>query len=289
MTRTLLLLGLLLLGMTGCEDAFTTVIDADPPPFTRKMVVHAWCDDTPDAAQRLILETNRNIFDAFDQNRPITDATIEILEDGVVVGSFQHDLAPPDNEYATGPANVFNKVGAEYTLRIQAPGMPDAEARQYLPAPVEISDALFVPELTVDEDGYRVNGFKVTFADSPNTNDYYLLECFEKGQGQFRIYLDSNDPYVQTVNDGFVLIQDEGNDGFDQTFEIYTYSANEFSDYEFILRHISKDVFQYLLSIDRYVNNDIDFFSEPSFVNSNVQNGLGIFSLSSKTVKDVRK
>ncbi|MEZ5032715.1 MAG: DUF4249 domain-containing protein [Saprospiraceae bacterium] len=289
MTRTLLLLGLLLLGMTSCEDAFTTVIDADPPPFTRKMVVHAWCDDTPDAAQRLILETNRNIFDAFDQNRPITDATIEILEDGVVVGSFQHDLAPPDNEYATGTANVFNKVGAEYTLRIQAPGMPDAEARQYLPAPVEISDALFVPELTVDEDGYRVNGFKVTFTDSPNTNDYYLLECFEKGQGQFRIYLDSNDPYVQTVNDGFVLIQDEGNDGFDQTFEVYTYSANEFSDYEFILRHISKDVFQYLLSIDRYVNNDIDFFSEPSFVNSNVQNGLGIFSLSSKTVKDVRK
>ena len=289
MTRTLLLLGLLLLGMTGCEDAFTTVIDADPPPFTRKMVVHAWCDDTPDAAQSLILETNRNIFDAFDQNRPITDATSEILEDGVVVGSFQHDLAPPDNEYATGTANVFNKVGAEYTLRIQAPGMPDAEARQYLPAPVEISDALFVPELTVDEDGYRVNGFKVTFADSPKTNDYYLLECFEKGQGQYRVYLDSNDPYVQTVNDGFVLIQDEGNDGFDQTFEVYAYSANEFTDYEFILRHISKDVFQYLLSIDRYVNNDIDFFSEPSFVNSNIQNGLGIFSLSSKTVKDVRK
>lgn len=289
MTRTLLFLGILLLGMTSCEDAFTTVIDADPPPFTRKMVVHAWCDDTPDVAQRLILETNRNIFDAFDQNRPITDATIEVLEDGVVVGSFQHDLTPAENEYATDQMNVFTKVGAEYTLRIQAPGMPDAEARQYLPAPVEISDALFVPELTVDEDGYRVNGFKVTFADAPNTNDYYLLECFEKGQGQFRIYLDSNDPYVQTVNDGFVLIQDEGNDGFDQTFEVYTYSANEFSDYEFILRHISKDVFQYLLSIDRYVNNDIDFFSEPSFVNSNVQNGLGIFSLSSKTVKDVRK
>lgn len=289
MTRSILLLGILLLGMTSCEDAFTTVIDADPPPFTRKMVVHSWCDDRPNTPQILYLETNRNIFDAFDQNRPITDATIEILEDGLLVGTFQHNQSPSENEYATDQNNIFSKAGAEYTLRIQAPGMPNAECRQFLPAPVEISDALYVSELTVDEDGYRVNGFKVTFTDPPQTKDYYLLECINKAQGQYRVYLDSNDPYVQTLNDGFVLIQDEGNDGFDQTFEVYAYSAEESSEYQFILRHISRDVYQYLLSIDRYINNDIDFFSEPSFVNSNIQNGLGIFSLSSKTVKDVRK
>lgn len=289
MLRTIILLLLSTLIFTSCEDAFTTVIDADPPPFTRKMVVHSYCEDTPDTPQFLYLETNRNIFDAQDQNLPVTDATIEILEDGQLVGQFLHSTSPEQNEYVTSQENMFSKVGAEYMIRIQAPGIPDAEARQFLPAPVLLSDALYVEDLAVDEDGDRVNGFKITFADLPAEGNYYLLECFDKKIPDYRLPLESTDPYVRALGEGVVLISDAGNNGFDQTFEMYSYQANPFDEYEFTLYHISRDLYQYLLSIDKYINNDIDFFSEPTFVSSNIDNGLGIFSLSSKTKKDVRK
>lgn len=288
--RTLLpFLSFLLLGFISCEDAFTTVIDADPPPFTRKMVVHSYCEDTPDTPQKLYLETNRNIFDAQDQNLPITDATIEVFEDGQLVGQFVHDASPAENEYVTSQNNLFSKIGAEYTIQIKAPGMPDAEARQFLPAPVVISDALYVEDLAVDEDGDRVNGFKITFTDLPEEGNYYMLECFDTLNPDYRLNLESTDPYIRPLGDGFVLISDAGNNGFNQTFEMHAYQADAIRDYEFTLYHISKDLYQYLLSIDKHVNNDIDFFSEPTFVSSNIANGLGIFSLSSKTKKNVRK
>ncbi len=289
MLRTISLLLFSALIFSGCEDAFTTVIDADPPPFTRKMVVHSYCEDTPDTPQKLYLETNRNIFDAQDQSLPITDATIEILEDGLVVGQFVHGISPAQNEYVTSQDNLFSKVGAEYMIRLRAPGIPDAESRQFLPAPVQIADALYVEDLAVDEDGDRVNGFKVTFSDLPEEGNYFLLECYDLSIPDYRLPLESTDPYVRALGDGFILISDAGNNGFDQAFEMYAYQANASGDYEFILYHISRDLYQYLLSIDKHINNDIDFFSEPSFVSSNIENGLGIFSLSSKTRKEVRK
>ena len=292
MLRTIILLLLSILMFTGCEDAFTTVIDADPPPFTRKMVVHSYCEDTPDTLQFLTLETNRNIFDADDSSLPISDATIEVYEDGTLKGSFQHDQTLDKNKYITDQHNLFSKVGAEYMLQIKAPGFPDCKTRQFLPAPVTIDDALFVKELTVDENGDPVDGFKVTFKDLPETGDYYLLECYFKENPYSRINLKTNDPFLQAGIDGTIMISDAGNNGFDQTFSMYTeYSwlSDPTVELVFVLQHISVDLFQYLSSINKYVNNDIDFFSEPTFVNSNIQNGLGIFSLSSKTKKEVRK
>lgn len=292
MLRQISLFIFLVLVLSGCEDAFTTVIDADPPPFTRKMVVHSYCEDTPDTLQFLTLETNRNIFDADDQILPILDATIEVLEDGALKGFFQYVPSPDKNNYRTEQQNLFSKIGGEYTIRIKAPGFPVCETRQFLPVPVTIDDALFVKELTVDEDGERVDGFKVTFKDLPEAGDYYLLECYFKENPSYRINLKTNDPFLQAGINGTIMISDAGNNGFDQTFSMYTeYSwlSDPTVELVFVLQHISLDLYHYLISIDKYENNDIDFFSEPAFVNSNVKNGLGIFSLSSKTKKEVRK
>ena len=276
--------------LAGCtEDFFETVIDADPPPFSPKVVVHAYCDDNPDRMQVLILEKNRNLFEANDYNDPISDATIEVLENGNPIGTFRNDLLIAESQYGSDPAYLFRTTGATYTLRISAPGFPEATSEQILPAPVPLDDVLYQDDIGVDEDGDRVNGFKITFRDEPTEGDYYLLECTDTLDPSFPVWLSSTDPFVQTTEDGYILITDEGNNGFDQTFEVYSYNVNAQRTYRVTLRHINRELYQYLLAADAYGSSDIEFFTEPVFVPSNIENGLGIFSLSSKTERLARQ
>jgi hypothetical protein len=278
------LVAILFLNLTACsEDFFETVIDADPPPFTPKVVAHAYIGNLQDSIPVLTLTKNREIFNANDQHSVIANADISIFKNEQLSGMFRFE----NGVYVADPTNIFDQVGAEYKISINAPGFPVAEARQTKLAPVFIDTAIFVTNIAINEDGQRFDGYRIRITDAPGSENYYMLTCSKftsDGTFLWSIYLSSLDPLMRPADGGTLLFSDDSFDGKSREFDIY---SSDFSStggsLRFDLWHISRELFQYQLSIYQYLNNDFDFFSEPVVIFSNVDKGLGIFSISSVT------
>lgn len=278
------LIAFLFLNLTACsEDFFETVIDADPPPFTPKVVAHAYIGNLHDTLPQLTLTKNREIFNANDQHSVIEDAAISIFKNEQLSGVFRYE----NGVYIAEPANIFDQVGAEYKITINAPGFPMAEARQTKLMPVSIDTALFVPNIAIDENGQRFDGYRIKLTDPPGSENYYMLTCSSltsNGAFLWSLGLNSIDPLMKPALNGTLLFSDDSFDGKSREFDVY---SSEFSNFNNSLRfdlwHISRELFQYHLSTYQYLNNDFGFFNEPVVIFSNVNQGLGIFSISSVT------
>jgi hypothetical protein len=277
----LILIGFLFLHLSSCsEDFFETVIDADPPPFTPKVVAHAYIGNLQDTIPLLTLTKNREIFNANDQHSVIEDAAISIFKNDQQSGIFRFE----NGVYVADPVDIFDEVGAEYKIMINAPGFPVAEARQTKPSPVFIDTAFFVPNIAINEDGQRFDGYRISITDPPGSENYYMLTCSKFTSDStflWSISLNSLDPLLSPADGGTLLFSDDSFDGKSREFDIY---SSDFSStggsLRFDLWHISRELFQYQLSIYQYLNNDFDFFNEPVVIFSNIDQGLGIFSIS---------
>lgn len=278
------LVAILFLNLTACsEDFFETVIDADPPPFTPKVVAHAYIGNLHDSIPVLTLTKNREIFNANDQHSVIANADISIFKNEQQSGIFRFE----NGVYIADPVDIFDQVGAEYKISINAPGFPVAEARQTKMAPVFIDTAIFVSNIAIDEDGQRFDGYRIRLMDPPGTEDYYMLTCsriYPNGEFAFTYDLESIDPLMRSAIDGALVFSDDSFDGKSREFDVYAWNiADPVGSLRFDLWHISRELFQYQLSIYQYLNNEFEFFSEPVVIFSNVDQGLGIFSISSVT------
>lgn len=279
------LVAILFLNLTACsEDFFETVIDADPPPFTPKVVAHAYIGNLHDSIPVLTLTKNREIFNATDQHSVIANADISIFKNEQLSGMFRFE----NGVYVADPVNIFDQAGAEYKISISAPGFPVAEARQTKLAPVFLDTAIFVSNIAINEDGQRFDGYRIRLADPPGSNNYYMLTCSKiepfGGGISYTLYLESTDPLMRSANNGALVFSDDSFDGKSREFDVYSWDfSGSGGSLRFDLWHISRELFQYQLSIQQYLDNDFGFFSEPVVIFSNVDQGLGIFSISSVT------
>ncbi|NBW36531.1 MAG: DUF4249 domain-containing protein [Cytophagia bacterium] len=205
----------------------------------------------------------------------------------------------------------------KYVLKISAPGFGDVEATSELPEPVSIEN-IFIDSTLLKEayNYYYENGnygqyeglnikCQIIFQDPPETDNYYQLALYRESEGSY-IGLDGNpiyqhyflQSYFYTSVDGPIndmIISDETFNGTLYRWSAYLpieyfydfktrYSSNYKLKLHFVLKHLSKDYYQYKETVQLQNKTINNAFAQPVIIYNNLKNGVGIFAGYSQSV-----
>ena len=268
---------------TGCEDFFTTTLNVEPPPHEDQMVLHSYVT-SGDSLIGVSLSRSFGLLDDFQEDDYINDAVVKLYKDGIewktlekLPQSFQ-----PFN-YGIQLEKSIGDNNSEYEIKIGHPDFSDISASQRMPTDVDVVSVKYKENAGIDEYGDRVSGVEITFADPAGEQNFYEISIVEldttlNAVRSHRLYTETNDPTAFDAFDATYLLNDQTFDG--KEYEITLLNCC-FQPHHYVLfRVISKDLYQYTKSFTQQINSE-DFgpFSEPVSINTNVENGLGIFGM----------
>ena len=289
-----LLAGLLL---AGCE----TTVDVDLPEHEPRLVANSLF--MPDSLWRVRVTESKSIRNTNARFEPVDDATVEILQDGRVLGTlaFESDAAGP-GLYAS--RTLCPRAGQTYTLRIAAPGFEPVEAEGRVPD----SAAFTLAARRLDNTSHYEEPAEidVALADPAAAKNYYALSVDILVRDQVRpgdeprtlrqhVPFSSSDPVLRE-NAAFGEAFEDGEANYrialfsDATFDGQTrrltirpsvyYGGSGIQEIRFAvsLTALSPDAYEYLRSEALADRSDDNPFAEPVEVFSNVHGGLGVFA-----------
>ncbi|GAB3925726.1 DUF4249 domain-containing protein [Larkinella terrae] len=282
----LILLGLLVLGLTSCEDP----IDIDLQTGPTQLAVDGWITDQP-GPQTIKLTKTTGYFDA-SQPPPALGATVIVADEDSVIHEFI-DLKNNGNYVWTPkPGEVFAKIGKKYLLGIRYEGQEYISISQMNPVPA--IDSLVFREGKPNPFGERT-GFRAEFyaTDLPNRTDYYWIRSYQNGKrldGTQNIVVSYDGSFNGSANtDGLLFIRPIRTSINPDSL----YNMNDSVKVEVF--SITPDAFYFFLQLSTQINNGGLFASPPANVPTNVVNRnangpkavgfFGVSAASSKTVK----
>ncbi len=196
------------------------------------------------------------------------------------------------NGFYVDPDFKFSE-GKSYKIVVEKTGYKTVEATDIIPKAISINKV--DSQIVMSQDGYEELQFAIDFND-PEGENYYMVEVsanyvyrwdtFEYS-GYEQAYLNTIDPNVSgsggvngTTYGQQLILSDRNFDGKTYTFRFNTsmYILDEYyENVEIKFYSISKAVYNYFTSLQRYQNVQGDPFATPVQVYSNVENGFGIF------------
>jgi hypothetical protein len=182
---------------------------------------------------------------------------------------------------------MIAESGHTYEVKANHPDYPDVSATMTVPLSVTLTnvDTVLIPA-SVNSDNYLES--TLTWNDPVGPN-YYLVYCkWVSSFDNFNFYLRSNDVAISNVqadiDDGkkygtFYALDDATFDGTEKSLKLEFYRPPSFDidQFEYYLVSCSEETYRYLISSDKNIGSGNDPFTEPVKVNSNIENGLGIF------------
>jgi hypothetical protein len=204
-----------------------------------------------------------------------------------------------------GHANFVADGKTVYRLEVAAPSFETVFAEQKMPKKVELTNLKYEPEGSVSPDGDKVDDLTFEFDDPAGEEDYYGLSAYyvyteidsfnqpaDTFVYSYNMYLESLDPLLEIGASDILLLSDKSFDG--QKFKLKTYCYCGFSStgQSFVvvghLTHLTREKYLYLRSLNQYQNAHDNPFAEPVTVQSNIEKGVGVFSLESLDTMQVR-
>jgi len=313
MTRYILILITLLSTVSCGEEFFNAPIEFDLEEIQREITVVGRLVNT-DSDVFTDFESINNLGFFISRSKSVLDSTnFEIVENASVNlsgsdGTEISYLLYEDSGYYF-PENTGNPEfsalsvndNTEYKLTVDVPGEELVTATcstgtfgKLESAEVELND------ITPD-DFYTLDKLKLEINDPPG-NNYYLLRTFYKTTEiglDGSVFTRQDQGYIYSVStalDGEArLFTDELFDGTSISLEFwserYTGSNNEAIDPETIfinLWTLTEEEYEFRESIRRN-NEAVDNpFAEPSVVFNNIENGIGVFSLSKAQILEIK-
>jgi len=239
----------------------------------------------------------------------VSNAVIELYENGQLQGT-PLTYNPFLMEY---PSLLVAKPGAQYRIKVTAPGYIAAEATTTVPDSVLITNVNHRVNARLDPDGNQQDELIVEFTDPITVNDYYVMKIYNSTQGLIGgLYgyecVNTTDPSVEPVTSDFVdanacydnlniFIRDVTFNGSRKQLKLYAspYLLAPYIDiagdttYPHVtLQHVTESYFKHLKSLHVADQNNGDPFSEPVNVFSNITNGYGIFTVFSEDRREIR-
>ncbi|MFD1145087.1 DUF4249 domain-containing protein [Larkinella insperata] len=281
-----ILFGLLLLGLTSCEDP----IDINLATGPSQLAVDGWLTNQP-GPQTIRLMRTAGYFDAA-QPPAALGATVIVADEDSVIHEFV-DLKGNGN-YVWTPKNgeTFGKIGKKYLLGIRYEGQEYYAISQMQPVPP--IDSLVFREEKLNPVSSET-GFQAEFyaTDLPGQGDYYWIRTYHNGKR-----LDGTNNIVVSYNGSFNGSADTDGLLFIQPIRWAInpedlYQMNDSVRVEVL--SITPDAFYFFQQLSTQINNGGLFASPPANVPTNVVNRnasgpkavgfFGISALSSKTAK----
>ncbi|MFK8102522.1 MAG: DUF4249 domain-containing protein [Saprospiraceae bacterium] len=298
-TLTLLLLTLVILSSSTCEEEVDLSLQSPPP----KLVINSTF--SPDQTFEVIVSRTQGLFDEINYQN-ITNAKVDIYEEGQFFErlTYIQDLSP---SYYLGNKSI--RSDKRYTLKVETPSLDPIEATDLIPRKANLAGVQVIgvrekilqsidPEANDREYTFTV---RTTIEDPVNQENYYELNLFvEPISYEISAVMDTsritlppfgpifleeptdNSPAVPFLNGG-VLIKDRSFDGQTQSFSFalsYQLNSKEqlLGNIIVELRAVSRAYYLYHNSLDRHIQAQENPLSEPVIVFNNIEGGYGIFS-----------
>jgi len=287
----LILLGLLLT-QTACE----TIITIDPPKHTPQIALHAFPNQRNPNQLLILASQTVGIFDSL---QLLNDAILELEgPEGIRYPKPNELLEVRDtfffedtfivtryliNSYNFALDDLNLKEGATYTLRGSYPGFPGAVATQKIPFTILPDSVIYTENAGLDQFGDPVSALDIFWKDPPNEKNFYkarLLRDTTPSQFTRGEWLESIDPAASKYEEG-ITISDNTFDGESKRLRVTFYRQWSGSNNKFFLEWscINEDTYQYGKSLLRYWDSVDNPFVTPAQLFTNVNGGVGIFSM----------
>ncbi|HOY04889.1 MAG TPA: DUF4249 domain-containing protein [Saprospiraceae bacterium] len=287
------------------EDFFSQTVKIDPPEYDKQLSFHLLLDQK-DSAIRIVVSRNYGILESpesFD-DWFVKGATAELYENGQKWLTFT-PLSVDSSFVLTAVLTHPLQPGSTYEIRAAHPDFPAVRAVQIMPADFQIDSARVKYNAVPGEFGDRIDLAEVFFQDQPGVKNYYEVKLFKLfyetrydpqtgemdtlGVVENAVYVDGyNDPNVQAGFYNGGLISDQFFDGqtykFQARFDSQSYGTAD-SSIVVRVRHVTEDYFKWSRSYEANYEVDENPLVEPVSIYHNLENGLGIFSVSNR--KDI--
>ncbi|RAK02700.1 uncharacterized protein DUF4249 [Larkinella arboricola] len=281
-----ILFGLLLLGLTSCEDPIDINLKTGPV----QLAVDGWLTDQP-GPQTIRLMRTAGYFDAA-QPPAALGATVIVADEDSVIHEFI-DLKG-NGTYVWTPKNgeTFGKIGKKYLLGIRYEGQEYYAISQMQPVPTV--DSLVFREEKLNPVSSETGFLSEFYAtDLPGQADYYWIRTYHNGKR-----LDGTNNIVVSYNGSFNGSADTDGLLFIQPIRWSInpedlYQMNDSVRVEVL--SITPDAFYFFQQLSTQINNGGLFASPPANVPTNIVNRnasgpkavgfFGVSALSSRTAR----
>jgi hypothetical protein len=285
----------LLTGMMACEKDAKNI----PIPFEKKLVIESYLSPQD---EQLLVRVGQNYptvgpgsVSGFGTLRqPVTNAVVT-LSDGQRSVVLPFRQTPPNSIPQSGPspdstgyrlsaAALPIVPGRTYTLRVTAPGYPDAEATCTIPLrAVEASTAEISRGTESDVTGNR-DYFQAVFQDLAGEENFYstyfaLNNTVTPPPTQGKPSLNVTTQGTQFLNQGTT------DGGKLKSARVYVFPTSQVPtnwlqtrQLELIIATTDRAYYDYNRTLRNQYRNDDNPFAEPVLIYSNVRGGLGVFA-----------
>ncbi len=314
--QKIILFTLLMMGSVACQ----TFRDIEIPVRPDMLVINGLFP-VDSVLQIDVSHSNFILKKAYEEDISVVNATVEVYEQETPVG----ELKLVEDEASGGrsrsiyrsEAGFVPKENTEYTIKVAAPGYTSVSATCYVPQAVAISDFQFEKQEVVVGQDYRGNPSSIRIQDEKGVKNYYRLEVYAIVEST---YIDGDQERTETHSSWLEVapkVQDEQKifdnypfklglytddlafDGKDYTFNFFINatglkylfwhddSSQKKVRLRVLLKHISKEHYEYATSAEKQQDLLDDPFSEPIPATSNVLGGLGVFAGYSASIAEV--
>lgn len=300
-------------------DSFDQIVEFDVPLVPSKLVVNANYTIGEDSLL-VIVSQSRNVGDSSTINL-MNSAKVTISQNGNLLETLTYDDALSfryqNAVYVLRNAKSKIIVNSSYTLKVSVAGFDDVQATQTVLAAPQIANISYIPNgyifTSIDRSGEKVDALSFDVNDSPDEN-YYILSIKATVEDTLNntIHLVKNNFYNDHQFSSSIFDDEYYQKSYltDEIFngkkvnlklgiqdDYYYFDAetNEYIDhakvlsYTVLLRAISKDKYLYEKTLQANQNNSDNIFAEPVVVHSNIENGFGIFSISTGSTLSIKK
>lgn len=298
MKKLTIIISVILLS-AACEKT----IQVDFPDGGRKIVLNSI--STTDSCLYVILTKSKHILETSNEFQPINGATVMLFENGLFVET--------GTELFSGTYFFYTKAvgGNTYAIEASSAVLNTVYCKSVAPFAIAIDSLNVSVKTTTDEYGSIIKrlDFLLRFQDNPSEKNYYIMYALQKEniayidqmagdtfyyENTYPLYLETLSPTNTIwfeVNDfnsygGSALILDDVTFN-GKEFNTPVFSENNYYYHDpdgikktmiyFYLVSINKDLYNYYLSYQKYMDVRGDPLAEPVKVYSNINNGFGIF------------
>lgn len=270
--RTIITSALLCLLFVSCEKEIPFEIDDDG----NKLVINSFIGPNMNEVHVQVSQSKSVISTESLQNLP--NATVTLFKDGVSLGQL--------TSVGEGKFIITHtpEVGSTYRLQASANGLDDVVAETTIPAVPNI-ETLTNPEFSDEE--FK---FDIVINDIPNQDNFYQLLLIvtqdEFGTNPFITGFNSESPILPGNSDPFgesenyyfddAFFTDNAFNGGTASIDMEAYLGSIYFSVQYL--HCSEEYYLYKRTLDNYIENSGNPFSQPVQIFSNVEGGLGIFA-----------
>jgi len=267
----------------SCEGLFETSVDFEIPDQESVLATTAIFQSNFETSEILVsytVDLNEN-----NELKIVSNARIQLTTHNQTLENWTINNA---DRYLSSALDYEDLAGSTAEITVNAEGFETSSARIVVPDTPHIREVYFGIEKSFDIDGYKTDLLKVTIADQKEVKNFYGIEAFlvrsyQSGSNTLsdtsRFYLESDG--LITEGGSPLIFSDASFDGKETVIRSNVFGSGVDENDQVIVRvtAFTEAFFQYLRSKSLYYDAEGNPFAEPVDLYSNMENGVGIFTI----------